>query len=98
MEIKKVKKLCGRIKVYQVRINTYVGFFNMLMLFYIFSRDKPLGFPYYYWLIIIGVSVFGLLIFDLVMVIEESQDYLMRKSKSFRELCKDVKEIKEKLR
>jgi len=90
-------KSIGKLKVWQQRLNTYVGLVNFLMLFYLYIIESPMGLEWYYWLFTILVITLSIVSIDTIFIMPNALGYNFEKNPQFQELKKDIKEIKEKL-
>jgi len=88
-----MKKILGRLKFQQNRLSSYLTIIVGLQVSFLFVITDPLGISRYYWLVFLIILVIMILIVDRD-VSEVEIDTWLNRSKSFRELCEDVKEIK----
>ena len=86
-------KLLGKLKVWQTRLATYVAMINFLMIFYLYIIESPLNLGWYVWLSIILILVVGLILFDTLLVLPASQEYMFLKNPEWVKFIKQWKEV-----
>jgi len=79
----------GKMKIWQQRIQTYIGIINFLMLFYVFIQDNK-WFNWYEWIIIIIIVCSTILYIDIKYVMPNALGYQWDKNKSFKRLERKI--------
>ncbi len=94
----------GRYKVWQARIQSYLGVISFVMVLYLYISQVPLGLPWYVWVVLMIAMIPILLIMDMVFVWPSEMVYGFDKNPRMLALEKNIqtnnkilKELKEKL-
>ena len=91
----RIKKLLGKGKFYQNRINGYLSIVNAVNIILILSEVYTVNFIFISLVIMVIMICVGF--FDSRFVNENDIDTFFNKSESFKNLCSDVEDIKKKL-
>ena len=86
----------GKVKQWQVRLNTYVGMINFLLLFYLFIVENE-WFPWYVWFFIIVVATVVILFVDLFYIMPQQLEYTFVKNPEWVKMRRTQKRICESL-
>ena len=80
----------GRYKVWQARIQSYLGIMSFVMVFYLYTLQLPLGLPWYVWIIMMGLLIPNLLLMDMTFVWPSEMEYGFKKNPRMLALEKNV--------
>lgn len=86
----------GKMKMWQQRLSTYVSMINFAMLLYLFIVENK-WFSWYIWVIIVSLGTVFLIIFDVLIVMEQQSEYGFMKNPEWRKHKRNQKRIMEKL-
>lgn len=93
-----MKRKLGKLKVMSERLASYVSLINFAMILYLYVITSPLGIKPIYWLVLMGVTMPIIVIFDWKIVFPSSLEVAYgSKNREFTELREDVKDIKKRL-
>jgi len=84
----------GKYKTWINRLQTYLGPINFMMVLYLYIRQEPLNIIWQVWVIVIGIILTCLLMFDLFLVFPSELVYGSKKNPEWMELRDEIKEIR----
>ena len=93
----KLVKNVGKLKVWQTRLAGYMGIINFVMIFYLYVIESPMGFEWYHWTIIIGISIVSIIFMDIRYILPAASAYGFEKNPKFVSLEEMVKSNSKKL-
>lgn len=94
-----ISRSLGVLKVMTERLAGYVSIFNFGMILYLYIVQRPLGLDPLFWVMAFAIVIPLILIVDWRVVYPMSLHVVFgSKNKEFKELRRDVREIKELLR
>jgi len=85
----------GRFRIWITRVGGYLSPINFLLILYAFAKNEPLGFSFWYWIIICILGVASLLIFDTIVIYPSELHYSYMKNPGMQSLEKKVNIIME---
>jgi len=84
----------GKYKTWVNRLQTYLGPLNFMMILYLYIKQDPLDIIWQVWVVIIGVLLSVLLMFDLFFVFPSELGYGSKKNPEWMGLRDEIKEIR----
>ena len=92
-----MRRLLGKLKVWQQRLSGYVSMINFMMLFYLYIIESPMGLEWYHWGIFISVSITIVVFVDTKFIMPQAFGYTFSKNPGFQKLKKQVTNNNKKL-
>ncbi len=89
-KLKKASYLAGKVKVWQMRLASYVAIVNFVMIFYLYILESPMGFEWYHWLVLIVGGIIVIVFIDTKFILPSSQVYTFNKNPEFVKLKEQV--------
>lgn len=94
---KKDATLLGKLKVWQLRLASYISMVNFIMILYLYILESPLGIQWYHWVIVIVFGIVVVMSLDILYVFPETQRYTWIKNPEYLELKQEIKDNTKKL-
>lgn len=95
---KRIHKLeLGKYHTWIVRIGSYLGPINFVLILYTFINQGPFGLPKEYWLILVVIGLPILLIVDIIFVFPSDLRYSFVKNPEMMDITDRLRIIDEKL-
>ena len=80
------KSNVGRFRIWIIRVGSYLSPINFLLILYGFAKNEPLGVNFWLWMMVCIIGVFGLLIFDTIVMFPSELHYSYMKNPGMRNL------------
>jgi len=93
-KIKKASIMAGKLKVWQMRLASYIAIVNFVMIFYLYIIESPMGFEWYHWAIIIVTGITVIVFIDTKFILPSSQVYTFNKNPQMVKLKEQVNKNK----
>ena len=87
------KSNIGRFRIWIIRVGSYLSPINFLLILYAFAKNEPLGVNFWLWMIACIIGVFGLLIFDTIVMFPSELHYSYIKNPGMRNLENKINTI-----
>ena len=86
----KNNKNLGKFRIWIIRVGSYLSPINFLLILYSFAKNEPLGVNFWLWMTVCIFSVFGLLIFDTIVMYPSELHYSYLKNPGMQSLEKKI--------
>ena len=87
----------GKYHTWVVRVGSYLGPINFVLILYTFINQGPLGLPKEYWLLLVAIGLPILLVMDIVFVLPSDLRYSFVKNPEMMDITDRLRIINEKL-
>lgn len=83
----------GRYKTWIVRLQSYLGPLNFIMVLYLYIIQEPLGIIWQVWVVILVVLLAFVLAFDMRVIYPSEARFISRKNPEWVEMREEILEI-----
>ena len=91
-----IQKMFGVLKMWQMRLATYISMIQFIMVFYLFIAENT-WMEWYYWFVLVTFICCSIIFFDVKFVFPGTLDYTFKKNPKMMDLKKQVSKNSQKL-